>query len=129
MTSSPTQVDIRSYESADAAATLRIFQDAILVTAAADYTPEQLAVWARPGDRKLSDWDRSMLARDSLVAMIDGRVAGFSDVNAEGYIDMMFVAPECARRGVARGLLAFLEHRARADGARQLSANVSLTAR
>lgn len=129
MTNSPAQVDIRAYESADAAATLRIFEEAILVTAAADYTPEQLAVWARPGDRELSGWDRSMLDRESCVATIDGIVAGFSDVNVEGYIDMMFVSPECARRGVARELLVFLEHRARAGAASQLSANVSLTAR
>lgn len=129
MTSSPTLVDIRSYGSADAEATLRIFQDAITITAAANYTPEQLAAWARPGGREISDWDRSMLARRSFVALIDGTVAGFSDVDPEGYIDMLFVSPEYSRRGVARELLRFIEHLARASAARQLSANVSLTAR
>lgn len=129
MTNSPAHVELRAYESADAAATLRVFQDAILVTAAAEYAPEQLAVWARPGDRNLSDWDRAMLARSSVVALVGGTVAGFSDVNTEGYIDMVFVSPEFGRRGVARELLGFVERRARANAASRLSANVSLTAR
>ncbi|MCW4464267.1 GNAT family N-acetyltransferase [Glutamicibacter sp. MNS18] len=122
-------VQIRSYESADAQTTLRIFHEAITVTAAADYTPEQVAAWARLDKPDLRRWDRSMLARDSYVALVDGQAAGFSDVSADGYIDMMFVSPRFARRGVARELLAFLERRARRCAVRQLSSNVSITAR
>lgn len=122
-------VRIRSYESADADETLRIFQEAITVTASADYTPEQIEAWARQDERDLREWDRSMLARESYVALVNGEVAGFSDVSAEGYIDMMFVSPRFVRRGVGRELLTFLELRARRSSARQLSSNVSITAR
>ncbi|MDR2997660.1 MAG: GNAT family N-acetyltransferase, partial [Microbacterium sp.] len=64
-----------------------------------------------------------------IVAVVDGRVAGFSDVSAEGYIDMMFVSPAFTRRGVARALLAEVESRALAAGTAALMANVSVTAR
>lgn len=120
---------IRPYESTDANETLRTFHDAITVTASVDYTPEQVEAWARPGKRDLCEWDRSMLARASYVALVGGEVAGFSDVSDDGYIHMMFVSPRFARRGVARELLSFLEIRARQSSARQLSANVSITAR
>lgn len=96
MSSSRSQIRIRSYDSADAGETLRIFHDAITVTASADYTPEQIAAWARPDDRDVSGWDRSMLARGSHVALISGQLAGFSDVSADGYVDMMFVSPRFA---------------------------------
>ncbi len=129
VSSSRSQVRIRSYDSADAGETLRIFHDAITVTACADYAPEQITAWARPDNRDVGGWDRSMLARESYVALVDERLAGFSDVSADGYIDMMFVSPRFARRGVARELLAFLELRARGSSARQLSSNVSITAR
>ena len=102
---------------------------AVTVTAAHDYAPEQIAAWARPGARSLGDWNRSMLARASLVAVRGGAIAGFSDVNGEGYIDMMFVAPAHARRGVASALLAAVFERARDLGATGLWANVSVTAR
>lgn len=127
--SSEAAVRIRSYESADADETWRIFQEAITVTASADYTREQVAAWARPDRRDLRGWDRSMLARETYVALVDEQAAGFSDVSAGGYIDMMFVSPRFARRGVARELLTVLELRARKSSVRQLSSNVSITAR
>lgn len=124
-----TPVRIRGYESTDADETLRIFQEAITVMASADYMADQIAAWARPGKRDLREWDQSMLARKSYVALIGEQVVGFSDVSVDGYIDMMFVAPRFARRGVASELMAFLELQARGSSARQLSANVSITAR
>ena len=118
---------IRAYTSDDAESTLWIFHEAITVTASADYSPEQIAAWARPRD--LAAWDVSMRRRKSHVALVEGQVVGFSDVSDEGYIDMLYVAPEFAHRGVGRALIKFLEDQARRSGARQLTANVSITAR
>lgn len=122
-------VEIRRYRSGDASATLAVFIVAVTVTAASDYSPEQIAAWARPERRNPADWDRAMSGRNSYVALVDGEIAGFSDVNADGYIDMMFVAPRYTRHGVARTLLETLEATARESGAQRLSANVSITAR
>ena len=97
-------VVIRSYSHADAADTLAIFLAAVTETAAADYSPEQIQAWARPGARDLPTWHASMQERNSFVATVDGVSAGFSDVNSAGYIDMLFVAPRYQRQGVARQL-------------------------
>lgn len=70
-----------------------------------------------------------MLDGRSFVAIIGGQMAGFSDVSDDGFVDMMFVAPTVLRRGVARQLLAYGEHVARARNVRALSADVSITAR
>lgn len=122
-------VEVRRYRSEDASATLAVFVAAVTVTASADYSTEQIAAWARPERRNAADWDRAMSGRNSYVALIDGEIAGFSDVSANGYIDMMFVAPKHARHGVARTLLMTLETNARESGTKCLSADVSITAR
>lgn len=122
-------VIVRMYVEADAADTLAVFTAAITTTASADYSPEQIRAWAQPGTRDLRSWGAAMSSRDTVVATIDGEVAGFSDARLDGYIDMMFVSPEYARRGVAKRLLAFVEARARSAGARELTSDASITAR
>ncbi|MHA7269184.1 GNAT family N-acetyltransferase [Arthrobacter sp. HLT1-20] len=122
-------VAIRPYRFADAADTLAIFLAAVTVTAAADYSMEQIQAWARPETREISTWHAAMHARNSYVAAVDGQPAGFSDVGPQGYIDMLFVAPRYLRLGVARQLLGHVESHARAHRLTELTANVSITAR
>ncbi|WP_241981186.1 GNAT family N-acetyltransferase [Cryobacterium algoritolerans] len=122
-------VVIRPYGHADAADTLAIFLAAVTETAAADYSPEQIQAWARPEAREQSAWHTAMQERNSYVTTMDGTPAGFSDVDSEGYIDMMFVAPRYLRRGVARQLIDHVEARARQEHLTELTADVSITAR
>jgi putative acetyltransferase len=51
----------------------------------------------------------------------------YADLQANGYIDHFFVAPQYARQGVGR-LLAHIELAARQNGLHELSADVSLNA-
>lgn len=118
---------LRPYASGDAAATLEIFRRAVAETAAADYSPEQVAAWI--GERSLEEWRDAMRARGTGVAEVDSIVAGFSDVTPSGYIDMLFVHPRYARRGIATALLQENLRRAQLRGATELTANVSITAR
>ena len=122
-------VTLRPYRSADAAATLTVFTEAITQTAAAHYTPEQIEAWARPGRRDLPSWDQAMSDRASVVAVRGDEVVGFSDVDGDGYIDMLFVSPRLVRRGIARTLLGFVEQRARSAATPELTSDVSVAAR
>ena len=121
-------ITLRRYESRDAAATLDIFYRAVHVTAASSYSPEQIAVWA-PENIDVESWGRKQLTRNGVVAEVDGEVAGFSDVDARGYIDMMFVAPEHGRTGVASALMSWIVVEASRRGAGSLSTNASEAAR
>lgn len=129
MSAGSSAIVIRRYDRADAADTLAIFVSAVMETAAADYSPEQILAWARPAGRELSEWHSAMEERNSYVAMVDGVPAGFSDVDSEGYIDMMFVAPRFLRQGVARQLLGHVESLARKATMPEMTANVSIPAR
>jgi putative acetyltransferase len=121
-------ITLRRYQSSDAAATLDIFYRAIHVTAASSYSPEQIAVWA-PENIDLDGWSRKQASRNAVVAEVSGELAGFSDVDPHGYIDMMFVAPEHARTGVATSLMSWILVEAARLGATSLSTNASEAAK
>ena len=124
------EIAIREYDAGDAHATLGVFLAAVTETSAQDYySPEQVAAWARPGQRDVIEWGASRAAQNTYVAVVGGNVVGFSDVSTSGHINMLFVSPRYGRRGVGRTLLSFVECRARSMAANRLTANVSITAR
>ena len=108
---------IRRYIEADAQATLNVFLAAVTETAAAHYSAEQIAAWARSDERDVNQWNSARKSLNTFVATIGDEVAGFSDVGDDGYIDMMFVAPKFGRGGVAGALLAHLHDVALVAGA------------
>jgi putative acetyltransferase len=121
-------VELRSYTEADAEATLTVFLRAIRETACGDYTPEQIDTWAAEHGG-IDAWAASRAAADTQVAVIDGHVAGFTDVDEDGYVDMLFVNPDFGRQGVATTLLAATMALARQRGIGALTTHASLTAR
>ncbi len=121
-------VIMRPYRASDAAATLGVFRRAVRLTAGRDYTPEQVAAWA-PDDLDEVAWAARRQAARTQVAEVDGRVVGFTDVDADGYVDMLFVDPDAARQGVATALLRWVVETATELGAQELTTHASVTAR
>jgi putative acetyltransferase len=119
---------LRPYTPADADATLVVFRRAVRTTAAHDYSPEQVAAWA-PDDLDAESWGARRSARATVVADVDGRVVGFTDVDATGYLDMLYVDPDAGRRGVATALLDWALEEAGRAGADTVRTHASITAR
>jgi putative acetyltransferase len=63
------------------------------------------------------------------VAVADGHIVGYADVQVNGYIDHFFVSPEVARQGIGSLLMKKIHETARERGLSSLSAEVSETAR
>lgn len=121
-------MQIRRYTDGDAQATLDVFVRAVRQTARADYTAEQVEAWA-PDDLDLVAWHQRRQASDTLVAVVADRVAGFSDLDGDGYVDMLFVDPDFARQGVATALISTVLELARQRRIATLTTYASLTAR
>jgi putative acetyltransferase len=121
-------VVVRPYRGGDAEPTLEAFVRAITVTAAGDYTPAQLAAWLGP-HRDLAAWDAQRRAVETRVAIRNARVAGFTDLDGEGHVDMLFVHPDHGGRGVASALLRDVFGAATERGLAVLTVEASLTAR
>ena len=119
---------VRPFTGADAIPTLEVFLRAIRTTAAADYSSEQIAAWA-PANVDTGAWDERRSQLNTVVAVFDANVAGFTDVSASGYIDMMFVDPAVGRRGIATALLQWACAEAKRLGSGTLTTHASITAR
>lgn len=121
-------MEIRPYVDSDAAATLTVFISAVTETPPTHYSPEQIEAWSWPHGRDLISWSRARRSPQTFVATTKGELAGSSDIDSAGHIDMMFVAPEFGRLGVASALLLHLRQSV-PTGITQLSTTASITAR
>lgn len=68
-------------------------------------------------------------SRPTWIAEVEGRIAGFSDLEPDGHVDMLYVHPDFQRRDVARALLIHIEKSAHAAGLRRLYTEASIRAR
>jgi putative acetyltransferase len=120
-------VSVRDYVAADCDATIAIFLSAIREVASRDYTPDEIEAWAQVEDRDA--WATRRASRPSFIAECDGVTIGFSDLEADGHLDMMFVHPAYQGIGAASLLLGKVEDEARRQGLGRIFTEASLTAR
>jgi putative acetyltransferase len=121
-------IEIRNYREADCEALAGIFQRAVREIARKDYSPVQVMAWA-PDARDMAEFAARRTAKPTFVAEYDGQLAGFTDLDGDGHIDMLYVNPDCQRRGVASAMLRFLADRAQSERRKRLHSEVSITAR
>jgi putative acetyltransferase len=119
---------LRPYLPSDAARCAAIFRASIEELAADDYDEAQRAAWAEAADDEPAFGAR--LARSlTLVATISGETVGFASLKGPDVIDMLYVDPQFARRGIGAALIDALTRLAQARGAAQLTSQVSDAAR
>ena len=106
-------VTLRPYRPGDCPALAALFYETVHTVNAAHYTPAQLDAWAPACGPDLAAWDKSFRAHRTLVAELDGRLAGFGDIDpAAGYLDRLYVHKDLQGRGVATALCNALEEAA-----------------
>ena len=119
---------IRVYQRGDEAALWQIYYQSIHETASADYTPEQVNVWA-PSGCDLPQWAARIQRLAPFVALRGEEIVGYADVQPSGYIDHFFVSPSFGRQGVGTLLMRRIHEAALLQGIDHLFSNVSITAR
>lgn len=121
-------ISIRSYCVDDTQAMIDLFRRSIHEVACAFYKPEQLAVWA-PDDIDAAGWTQRCLSRPTWLALIEGQLAGFTDLEGAGHIDLLYVHPDFQRRGVAHALYRKALEQAKQNQAHEMTVEASLAAR
>jgi putative acetyltransferase len=117
-------VALRPYVPADTKRCAEIFRASIEELAAEDYGDDQREAWASRADDEEAFGAR-LAGALTLLAMIDGAVAGFASLKGADEIDMLFVEPEFARQGVGRTLVDALTKLAQGRGAKRLTTEAS----
>jgi putative acetyltransferase len=118
---------LRPYLPSDAALCAAIFQAAIDELTVDDYDEDQREAWAARGD-DVEAFGAKLAGALTLVALVEGGPVGFASLKGD-VLDMLFVAPAVARRGVGTMLLDALIKLAGARGVKKLTSEVSDTAR
>ena len=121
-------VHIRAYDETDLDALIDLFTGSVRQVASRDYSPAQINAWA-PVAVNREQWATRLGGRPTFVAEVAGEIAGFSDLEPDGHIDMMFVHADHQGRGVARALLDHIHAQAGKRGIGRLSTEASITAR
>lgn len=101
-------VTLRTYTSADCGEMAKLFYDTVHSVNARDYTEQQLGAWA-DGHVDLDAWDRSFLAHNTVVAVEEGTIVGFGDMDSSGYLDRLYVHRDYQRQGIATRICDELE--------------------
>jgi putative acetyltransferase len=121
-------ITLRPYHASDATSLVDLFRASVRSIAARDYRPSQIRAWA-PDNLDEEKFGQRCAAKTTWIAEIDHRIAGFSDLEPDGHIDMLYVHPNFQRRGVARTLLDHIEKTARALDLHRLYTEANITAR
>lgn len=99
---------LREYRPSDCEEITKLFYNTVHTVNAEDYTKDQLDVWA-PAAADLKQWNRTLTEHYSIVAVEDGIIAGFGDIDETGYLDRLFVHAGYQRRGIASAICGRLE--------------------
>ena len=101
-------MQLREYNSADCEQMAELFYQTVHSINAKDYTKEQLDVWAT-GKVDLGEWNRSFLKHKTLVAVENGEIVGFGDMDSSGYLDRLYVHKDYQHKGIASAICDALE--------------------
>jgi putative acetyltransferase len=118
---------LRPFLVSDTPLLAEIFRASIAELTSDDYTEAQQAAWmASAGDE--AAFGERLTGELTLVATIEGAAVGFAALTGGDVIDMLYVHPAVAGRGIGAQLCDAIEKLAAARGAAKLTADASDTA-
>lgn len=118
-------MDIRKYKPEDCKKTAELFYQTVHTVNSADYTQEQLDVWASE-KIDLRRWNESFLHHYAVIAAENDIIVGFGDIDRTGYLDRLYVHKDYLRKGIAGAICDKLENSVNADC---LTVHASITAK
>ena len=118
-------MQIRAYRPEDCTELAELFYHTVHTVNAKDYTAQELEAWAC-GTVDLEAWNSSFLAHTTLVAEADGRLVGFGDMDASGYLDRLYIHADYQGQGIATAICDRLESAVTAE---RFCTQASVTAR
>lgn len=101
------EIFLRPYRPSDFSALLGLFYETVHTVCQKDYMPEQLEAWT--GGVDLETWARTFQEHYTLVAETGGKIAGFGDIDRDGYLDRLYIHKDFQRMGIAAALCEQLE--------------------
>lgn len=117
-------MELRRYQQSDCEELTELFYNTVHTVNAKDYTKEQLDVWAT-GQADLAKWNQSLQEHYSVVAVENGVIVGFGDIDKTGYLDRLYVHADYQGREIATAICNQLERAVQGD----ITTHASITAK
>lgn len=121
-------MDVRKFRQGDEQDLWELFYNTIHNVNIQDYDKAQVAAWA-PDDLDVNFAIQKFRGIDPFVAILEGQIIGYADIQSDGYIDHFYCHHEFQGQGVGSELFATLEKEAKEHGILTMYSNVSITAR
>jgi putative acetyltransferase len=109
---------------ADAPALAALFRASVEKLGAEDYSLPQVEAWSALAEDE-AEFARRLAGKLTLVALCGGAIAGFAALKGTDSLDMLYVHPRFARRGVASALCDAMEKLSLARHAKKLAVDAS----
>lgn len=119
---------IRKGKEADLPEMLQLFTATIDEVCRKDYTPQQLEAW-KSGAENEARWRKVIRDQYVIIALNENKIVGFCTLDQGNYIDLLFVHKDEQQKGIASILYQEVENEALRQREKQLTAEVSKTAR
>ena len=117
------EINLRPYRPSDCKTLIQLFVDTVRYVNAADYDTAQIEAWTAGADEE--KWNADFIASKTLVAEVNGVIAGFGNMYESGYFDRLYVSKDFLRCGVASSIADFLESGVSGD----ITVHASVTAK
>ncbi|MHD0318666.1 GNAT family N-acetyltransferase [Fusobacterium sp. THCT1E2] len=102
---------LRKYKSDDCLNLLKLFYDTVRTVNKKDYNNKQLSVWAPDNyiEEKYDIWQKYLSENFTIIAEINGEIAGFGDIEKTGYLNRLFIHKDYQHMGIASAIVKELE--------------------
>ena len=97
-------ITLEEYDSEMAPSLWEVYYTSIRMVCGGDYSKKQIEAWA-PESFDLNVFKEKMDKLNPFVAVLDGKIVGYADLQLDGLIDHFFVHGEFQRRGIGRKLM------------------------
>jgi putative acetyltransferase len=121
-------MQIRQYQPQDAGQMAQLIYDTVHTINQRDYSLDQINAWM-PGVPSEEVWAARYPDRIAFVADDQGTIAGFAELEPNGYIDCFYCHYSYQRQGIGRQLYQRLEEEAKSLNLERLLVEASITAR
>jgi putative acetyltransferase len=122
-------IEIRDYRLEDAKALMAIFYNTIHKVNIKDYTKAQVDAWAPEEKFKIEIWEKRFSKTNPIVAIVDGKIVGFTEFEKNGHIDCFYCHHDWMGKGVGSALIDEIFYRAKKNNIKRIFVEASITAK
>ncbi len=119
---------LRPFLPSDAPTLAALFRASVVELTAEDYSDDQREAWMSIADDEAA-FSKTLAGELTIVALVDGEIAGFASLKDNTLFDMLYVGPDFAREGVGAALADAIEKLAGARGPKTLTVEAADSAR